>query len=170
MKTNLTRLILLLALALSGMSVYGQDETPQPGPTPDVNKPNQQFRIMRELGLTQDQVQQIRRINAQRREITQEAQTKLREATRALDTAIYSENVSEEEVKLRMRDVQLAQAEMIKVKTMTEYMIRKVLTPEQLEKFRQLRERLMNRQNQPKGDQTRPADRIRDRRMQRPIE
>ena len=167
MKT-IMKLAFGLMLILGTVTVFGQEEKPQPTPGPEMNRPNQQVRMLRELGLTPEQIQQIRRINSERRQVTADAQLKLRDANRALDDAIYSENVSEEEVKLKMKDVQLAQAEMIRVKTLTEYLIRKVLTPEQLEKFRALRERMMNRQRDQNQDKQRPADRIRDRRMDRP--
>lgn len=170
MKLTLFRILTLAICLCGGSAAFGQETKPDPQPTPEVNRPNQQIRMLRELGLTQEQVQQIRRINAERQPLMRDAQEKLREANRQLDAAIYSESVSEEDVKLKMKDVQLAQAEVTKVKTLTEYLIRKVLTPEQLEKFRELRERLMNRQNQNSQPGKTPADRIRDRRTQRPIE
>lgn len=162
-------LMIALTIAAAALVSAAQEENPQP--TPEPQQPNEQFRMMRDaIGLTPEQFQQIRRINAERRPLMQEAQMKLREANRALDDAIYSENVSEDEIKLKMKDVQLAQAEVIKVKTLTEFQIRRVLTPDQLEKFRQFRERLINRQKNPNKERPRPMDRLRERRNQRPIE
>lgn len=167
MRTITPKLILVVfAIVLCGLNALAQDENPQPNQ--DAKRPNQQVRMLQALGLTPEQVQQIRRINAERRPITQEAQIKLRTANRALDLAIYSEAANEDEIKEKMKDVQLAQAELIKVRTLTEYQIRRVLTNEQLEKFRTLRERLMNRQNEPNNETKRPVERIRERRMQRP--
>ncbi|HVE59927.1 MAG TPA: hypothetical protein VNB22_24150, partial [Pyrinomonadaceae bacterium] len=42
---------------------------------------------------------------------------------------------------------QIAQSELLKERTLTEYLIRKVLTPEQLVKFRDLREQIRQRIN-----------------------
>lgn len=137
------------ALLLAGTASHSfAQETPTPDEKPNenrMNRPQRDFRIMEALGLTQDQIRQIRRINATRRPAMQEAQTRFREANAALDAAIYSETTDEELVKTRMKDVQLAQAEVIKERTLTEFLIRKVLTPDQLEKFRRLRERMRNR-------------------------
>lgn len=154
-------LLLIAALILGNAAVFAQEETPQT--TPDANKPVRRVRMLQELGLTREQIQQIQRINVQRGPLMQSAQTKLRLANRALDLAIYSETVSEDEIREKMKAVQLAQAEQIKVRTFTEYQIRRVLTPEQLEKFRQLRERMMNRQDSKRDMRTRPAERLRDR-------
>lgn len=161
--------MIVLTVAAATVVTVAQNENPQP--TPETQQPNEQFRMMRDaIGLTPEQFQQIRRINAERRPLMQEAQMKLRDANRALDDAIYSENASEEDIKLKMKDVQLAQAEVLKVKTLTEFLIRRVLTPDQLEKFRQFRERMINRQKNLNKERQRPADRFRERRNQRPIE
>ncbi len=154
-------LISLAALILGSVSIFAQEETPQT--TPGADKPVRQVRILQELGLTREQIQQIRRINVQRRPLMQESQQNLRLANRALDLAIYSETATEDDIREKMKAVQLAQAEQIKVRTFTEYQIRRVLTPEQLEKFRQLRERMMNRQDSKTEKQTRPSDRLLDR-------
>jgi Spy/CpxP family protein refolding chaperone len=147
MKSTLKTILIILATALLAVAVAAQDD-----PTSDkkiADRPNPPVRILAELGLTREQIQQIRRINAERKPLITDAQLKLREANRELDLAIYSETASEDDIKLKMKDVQSAQAEVIKVRTLTEYLIRKVLTPEQLDKFRQLRERMMQRRNQP---------------------
>lgn len=112
-------------------------------------QPMRPMRILKELELTREQIQQIRRINAQRQPIIQAATRNLREASRALDVAIYADAPNEEEIQAKMKDVQAAQAELLKARTMTEFMIRKVLTPEQLEKFRQMRLRQIQ-DDQPK--------------------
>ncbi len=138
-----------LLMCLTFSTVNAQEQVP-----PDNQNPNQMvrpFKIFEELGLTREQIQQIRRLNQERKPIIQEAQQRLREATRNLDTAIYADNSTDEEVKERMKEVQLAQAEMIKVRTLTEYQIRKILTFEQLIKFRQLREQLKQRMNELKN-------------------
>lgn len=136
--------LLLTALAFSNAAAQEADET----------KPNQAarpFRIMQELGLTQEQIQQIRRINQARKPVMQAAQIRWREANANLDAAIYADEVSEEQIKELTISAQKAQAELLKERTITEYLIRKVLTPEQLVKFRELRERVKDRLNQRKN-------------------
>lgn len=161
-KTLLTNMFWLILLIFgAAFPASAQEENPNPNQNFDQNK--RPVRILEELGLTREQIQQIRRINAQRKPLMQEAQRQLREANRNLDAAIYSDTADEEDIKAKMKEVQLAQAEVTKVKTLTEVLIRKVLTPEQLEKFRNLRQRMMQRQN----NQTNQPNRLNNRNPQR---
>ena len=130
-----------LLIVFSSSAVKAQDEMP---PT---DAPGKQFarqrrpNLMAELGLTQNQRQQIRRINVEKRPLLREAQQRLREANRNLDQAIYANNVIESEIQARLKDVQTAQAELIKIRLTNELAVRRLLTAEQLSKFRDLRER-----------------------------
>ena len=154
-KLNLLSLIfavLLLTCAFS--TVNAQDEPPIDAPKAQVDgqrRPN----LLQELGLTKEQRQQIRRLNADKQPMMREAQMRLREANRNLDQAIYADNVDETEIQARMKEAQIAQAEVIKIRSLTELAVRKILTPEQLAKFREVRrqfaERMENRQNQIKN-------------------
>ena len=110
----------------------------QPTPTPvkDVRTT-----ALAQLGLTKEQVQEIRRINVARKPLMDEAQKNLREANRLLDEAIYSDQVNETDVQLRLKDAQTAQAEVARIRFMNEFAVRRVLTPEQLVRFRELRQR-----------------------------
>ena len=109
------------------------------------NQPNERQnvrpqRLFEQLGLSREQIQQIRRINQEKQPLIREAQEKLREANRALDAAIYADNANEVEIQNRLKDAQTAQAEVVKIRTSIEFAVRQVLTTEQLAKFRQLRE------------------------------
>lgn len=157
----------LLVLSFTFTTTLAQDETPstdeqQTNSARQVRRPN----LLRELGLTREQIQQIRRINQTNRPLIQEAQRRLREANRALDEAIYADVPNDFYIQERTKAVQQAQAEVIKNRTRTEFLIRKVLTPEQLVKFREMRSRLQqrleNRQNQP--TETRPVNNLNRRR------
>ena len=129
----------------------------------DDDRPN----LLKELGLTPEQVQQIRRMNQARRPLMENAVRRLREANRSLDMAIYADTLNEEDVAARMKEFQLAQAEVAKLRFRGELELRKVLTSEQLGKFRQLRERFgrgrerrqNRRRNLPPGQ--RPLERLR---------
>lgn len=97
--------------------------------------------LFAELGLSQNQRQQIRRFNDEKKPLARAAQERLRAANRNLDEAIYSNNVNEAEIQTRLRDVQTAHAEVIRIRFVNELAVRKILTAEQLAKFRNLRER-----------------------------
>jgi Spy/CpxP family protein refolding chaperone len=119
------------------------------------DRPPKEFRpqqILRELGLSREQIQQIRGIHEDKRELMQAAQMRLRDANRNLDKAIYADNVNEEEIQTRLKEVQTAQAEVIKLRNMTELAVRKVLTAEQLAKFRELRAQAMKRMEEQRMD------------------
>lgn len=127
---------------------------------PENTRPN----LMRELGLSQEQIQQIRRMNAERKPLMNQAQRRLRMANRALDQAIYSDSVNEEDVQVRLKEFQAAQAEMVRLRFTNELAVRKILTREQLVRFRELRQnfaerRRQNMQNNPAGRQLRLRNR-----------
>lgn len=176
MKTiKFTSLIFTILLSLLAFSVVSAQEEPENDEMP-VQRRARPFRIMQELGLTREQVQQIRRINQERRPVMQEAARRWRAASRELDTAIYSDDSNEEQVKELLRSAQNAQAELLKERTLTEFLIRQVLTPEQLVKFRGLRQQLMrnrfedrknvDNQSEQETPPQRPFNRFRQRRNQ----
>ncbi len=101
--------------------------------------------FLRELGLSREQIQKIRILNSERAPLMMEAQKALREATRNLDQAIYADSIDESVVQNRLNEVQIARNEVFKIRAMSEFEIRKVLTPEQLTRFRELRDRFNNR-------------------------
>ena len=141
-----------LTMIFSFSAVNAQDEMPpenQNRPAGRERRPN----LLAELGLTQEQRRQIRRINLEKRPLARDAQQRLREANRNLDRAIYADSVNETEIQARLKDVQSAQSELIKIRFTNELAVRRILTPEQLSKFRGLREqftqRMENNQDQP---------------------
>lgn len=157
-----------LILTLAFTAVKAQDKPPTDAPKPQFDEPRRP-NLLQELGLNQEQRQQIRRLNADKKPLIREAQMRLREANRNLDQAIYADNIAETEIGARLKEVQLAQAEVIKIRSLTELAVRKILTPEQLIKFREIRrqfaERLENRQNQLKNRMTDAPNRRRNNRQ-----
>ncbi len=97
--------------------------------------------LMAQLGLTQDQIKQIRQINQAKKPQMRAAQDRLREANRNLDQAIYADVANDVEIQARLKDVQSAHAEVIKIRSLTELAVRKILSPDQLAKFRDVREK-----------------------------
>ena len=150
-KINFLSLIFTFLLTVLAFSAaFGQEPVEDDNPRPAARP----FRIMQELGLTREQIQQIRRINQARKPIMQDAQQRWQDARRSLDTAIYADNANDEEIKGLTKEAAIAQSELLRARTLTEYLIRKVLTPEQLTKFRELRQRLMERPNNRKNAST----------------
>lgn len=97
--------------------------------------------ILRQLGLSEEQIQQIHRLNAEKKPLMGEAQKRLRDATHVLDESIYADQVNEADIQARLKEVQLAQAEMAKLRYVNELAVRRILTQEQLIRFRELRQR-----------------------------
>lgn len=152
-----TLLFLTVLMAFAGVA-FGQDTKPPDGQKPADNQPQDvRANALRQLGLSRDQIQQIRMVNAERKPLMAEAQRRLREANLALDEAIYSDHVSESDVQARLKEAQSAQAEVARIRYMNELSVRKILTTEQLVRFRELRrsfeqERVQNRiQNREQG-------------------
>lgn len=140
MKNLTNTLAIILAMLLLTAAAMSQETPPNPQETPAVQQDNRAG-LLRELGLTPEQVREIRRANQERKPLMEAAQQRLREANRRLDAAIYADNVNESEVQTFVREAQEAQAEVIRIRSMNELSIRRILNPEQLERFRGLRQR-----------------------------
>jgi len=149
---------------------YGQGDPPVvEATTPQTDRPaGQQVDILRQLGLTKEQAQRIRRANMERKPLLEAAQAKFREANLALDEAIYADVLNEEEVKLRLKEAQIAQAELIRVRFTNELMIRRVLTPEQLTRFREMRQRFAAGRENMQTRQRMNMEKRRQRQQERP--
>jgi Spy/CpxP family protein refolding chaperone len=175
-RTNFLGLILTGFLLLLAFSSANAQET-----NPEAEKPGQlrPFKLLQELGLTREQVQQIRRINQERRPVMQEAQQRWQIARRNLDIAIYADDSTDEKMRELTKQAQIAQGELLKERTITEFMIRKVLTPDQLLKFRNLRDQLIERMNNRANRETpenandqpqKPLNRLQQRRNQNRVQ
>ena len=141
-------LILVFASFLivsASSAVKAQDEMLPPDAQNQQSDRRGRPNLLAELGLKQDQRQQIRRINQEKRPLLREAQQRLREANKSLDQAVYADRVIETEIQSRLKEVQTAQAELIKIRSSSELAVRKILTAEQIAKFRDLRQRFSRR-------------------------
>jgi Spy/CpxP family protein refolding chaperone len=143
-KNNLLRYLTVTAFMLLGsVTLFAQaavsDSSQTKPPVNTVKPPEERPNLFKELGLTPDQVAQIKGINIERKPLMEEANRKLREANRALDMAIYADSPSDAEVQSRLEEFRQAQADVVRIRFMSEYAVRKVLTPDQLVKFRDLR-------------------------------
>lgn len=131
---------LFLFAMLFVLPVLAQDEPVSEPQRPVVNQ-DPRANMLRQLGLNRDQIQRLQRINRERKPTMDAAQEKLRNANQALDFAIYADEVSETDVQAKLKDVQLAQAEVFRIRFTNELAIRRLLTPEQLVRFRNMRQR-----------------------------
>lgn len=142
---------LLIAFSVAGVSAQNLQQQNRQKPKNNLR----QQKLLQALGLSAEQIRQIRRINGEKKIQMGEAQARMRLATRNLDQAIYSDGANEEEIQSRLNEVQAAQSEIIKIRFLTEFEVRKILTAEQLNKFRQLRQQFIERMNE--ADNQTPA-------------
>jgi Spy/CpxP family protein refolding chaperone len=142
-KFNLFSFLLVCLLSLLSFSTANAQEEMPPADAPqkEFNRPAPRPNLLRELGLTPEQIQQIKQLNSDRKPLMMDAQRRVREATRNLDRAIYADALNETEIAARLKDLQNAQAEIARLRSSDELKVRKILTPEQLVKFRELRQR-----------------------------
>jgi Spy/CpxP family protein refolding chaperone len=82
---------------------------------------------------------EVRRVNQSRKAQMDAAQGRLRDANQALDEAIYADNFDQAAFDSRLKEVQAAQADLVRLRFTNEMNIRKILTPDQLARFRELR-------------------------------
>lgn len=155
---------ILFALVLFGVSFVGAQETL---PTPDPAKqqltasPDQtRADMLAELGLTREQFQQLRQMNAARKPMVESANKRLRLANRSLDEVIYGDAVDEGEFRARLKEYQEAQADVARIRFENELTLRRVLTPDQLTKFRAVRQHFAD-ERKALRQQNRPAQNIR---------
>lgn len=150
------KLLIAMAAALFlSIAVAAQDGPPPENQPPNDQRPNP----LAELGLSAEQIQQLRRKNQEQRPRMNDAQKRLREAIHDLDTAIYADSTNDDLVQTRLKAFQEAQAEVTRLRFTNELNIRKILTPDQLVRFREIRRRLAmaaEKFRQQRQDQQRP--------------
>lgn len=136
--------LLFLCFTASPASAQEGGAAAAPGET-EQRAGNQGGNLIRTLGLTPDQLAQIRAIRERNREERRLANERLRSAHQALDEAIYADAPSEAVIEERARELAAAQAASVRLRALTELGIRRVLTPEQLSTLRTLRQRQSER-------------------------
>lgn len=139
--TNIKRILFsLLALgALAATPSYARclnqlQQQPDPQQGGLVTDP------VRELNLSPEQRERIRAIREEMREQRAAINRRLREKNLALEELLDSDNPSEALVEQRLRDVAESQAASVRMRVLTEVRIRRVLTSEQLNTLRTLRQ------------------------------
>lgn len=142
-----------IVLGFSTVSGFAQDvrETNQKPPAVDAARPSDgKPNLLAQLGLSKEQLQQIRALNIEKKPVIEVAQKRLRMASRAVDDAIYADEANETVIDARIQELQAAQSEIIRLRSSNELAVRRVLTPEQLVRFREMRQQFdeMRQQNQ----------------------
>lgn len=156
LKTRALVAFLLFLLALSSSRAVAQNpvEFPPGEPPPHAG---QDADWREALGLTPEQMSRIREIRERHRAERQSAHQRLVQARRALDQAIYADEVNEGEVERLARELAEAQGAEVRLRAATELSIRRVLTAEQLNTFRAIRMRRMrDAQLRRRGDEGGP--------------
>lgn len=158
---NITKIIFIAFIFVVSASVdaFTQDAAvplhPREERAERMGRPN----LFRLLGLTPEQKEQIKALNVERRDRLVTAQTAHRQAMQALDGAIYAATVNEADVAAKLRELQRAQAELSRLRAEMELGVRRILSPEQLEKFRELRRQFAARRRGPGGEFIRRPER-----------
>lgn len=147
----LLSLVLLFALVPRASAQVRGAHPPEAGPQVDGVRPPPPRRdvgggLLLELNLTTEQRSQLREIRVQSDEQARALSRRLNAARRALDDTIYADAVDEAVIEQRVREVSEAQAALVRLRAQTELRVRRVLTPEQLQSFRELRQRARLRQ------------------------
>lgn len=158
--------LVTLLLSFSFVAAAQDDDAPPGAGDQPMRRPN----LFRELGLTQEQRDAIRKYNDENRPAIQEAQRRVREANRELDQAIYSEKVEDAVVEEKLKSFQDAQAEASRLRFNSELALRKILTSEQLVKFVAIRRRFAEarQEMQQRRREDRPMRRLDRQGQQRP--
>lgn len=138
--------VFAIASLIAVNTVAAQEARPADAPPPaEQRQAADQLRrdhgnLLQQLGLLDEQVQQIRKLNAEKRPLMGEALKRLHEATRALDAAIYADQLNVADIQLRLKETELAQAELSRLRYTNELAVRRILSQEQLVRFRELRQ------------------------------
>ena len=161
---------MLFILLLAAPARQALAQNPADAPQGDQAQAAQDSDWRTALNLTPDQMTKIRAIREQNKVEGQAIRRRVNQAQRALDQAIYSDNVNEAEVDQRARELAEAQAAEVRMRATTELNIRRVLTPEQLNTFRTIRqERIRQAQLKRRLENGNPQGPLRNRRLENGI-
>lgn len=162
-KPNFYKLFFVLTLLFGGFTfVNAQNGEPPPGA--DGFAPPPRPNLLQELNLSKQQIQQLRQINREWNPRRQKAQRDFRLAQRELDETIYLDESNDELINQKKAAVKIAHDELINTQTTMQTMIRRILTNDQLARFRQLREQFAQKQANPNNRPLNPAN-IQNRRL-----
>ena len=159
LKMKFISLLAPLMVLIVCAPLYASVGDQQQGPPP-VDDP------VRELNLSPEQREKIRALREQTRDERAAINQRLRATNRALEEVLDSDNPNEAVIEERLRDVAQAQAASMRMRVLTEFRIRRVLTPEQQTTLRTLRQNARSARrgpdwNNPGGERRQGEDRPR---------
>ncbi|MGB8508579.1 MAG: Spy/CpxP family protein refolding chaperone [Pyrinomonadaceae bacterium] len=147
------RLAFTLALIFSVSAARAQGQTQAASPSRETTTAQARpasndaaASLLMQLNLKPEQIEQMKEI---RRQSAPEAAALIRrrnQARRALDEALYSDALDESLIGQRAGEVAEAQAAVVRLEAQTQLRVRRVLTTEQVQMFRGLRQRAQRRQ------------------------
>jgi Spy/CpxP family protein refolding chaperone len=141
-----------MLLAMISFDMVARAQTsPENNAMPEARGENSRRTLLQALNLTPEQQNEIRRISAQSADERRQLQQRWQATRRALDEAIYSGEADEALIEMLAREAAEAQAAIIRMRALTEYRIRRVLTLEQLQTLRELRARFPRRRDGLRG-------------------
>ncbi|MEP7075655.1 MAG: hypothetical protein ABI878_07560 [Acidobacteriota bacterium] len=159
MKITSSHILITFAAMVVFLTAASGQEAPQPSqikPPLVAEQTDEKPDLLGQLGLSREQIQRIRRMNADRKPLIEAANTRLREANKNLDQAIYGDvSVDSAEFLVRLNEYQSAQADVARIRFESELNVRRILSPDQLVKFRDIRRQFaekrkeMRQQNAP---------------------
>lgn len=155
-------LALVLLIFTFGANAAAQEDEASPTPDEAAEARPQNADLLQDLNLSPEQKEQLRQIRQQTAADGRFVTQRVRRARRALDEAIYSPDASEAIIEKRAREFAAAQAEQIRLRSLTELKVRRVLSPNQLQTFLNLRRQAFARQRmlrQSGDNQRRPRER-----------
>ncbi|MEO6390986.1 MAG: periplasmic heavy metal sensor [Pyrinomonadaceae bacterium] len=161
---------IVLAASSFGPATVAQTEPPN-GPPPNEMQEgqNRQFpELGQALNLSREQRQQLFAVNQRTAPEFRQARMRMQLAQEELDEAVYNDVTDESVVIAKTKEFIQAQGEFTRLRTIREFRIRQILTPEQLARLREIRDRARNRNGgepvQPNGEPINPNG---ERRLQR---
>jgi Spy/CpxP family protein refolding chaperone len=152
MRTNIALPLITFCLFAGGIVAAAQEAAPPAAQAPPSGQVGD---IISHLNLTPDQMDKIKAIGAEQRDERQATMRRIRQAEKALDDAIYVENADESVIAARAKEVADARAEQVRLQALREVRIRRILTPEQLVSFLDLRRQVRQNQLQRRMEQQR---------------
>jgi len=136
---SLVRILLPTVLLLALTAVTALAQSPQ-DPPPNAPPPGAaDVDLLKELRLTPEQRQRIRLIQRDSKDERAAIGMRLREANRSLEDALDSETLDDNLIEQRLQAVAAAQNAQLRMRIQTEVKIRRVLNPEQLAIWHELR-------------------------------
>ena len=132
-RTTLPIVAIVVLLTVTAAAQSTQD--PQPNAPPQGTAPD----LLEQLRLTPEQRQKIRQIQRDTKDERTAIGLRLRESNRALEDALDAEVLDDSLIEQRMQAVSAAQAAQLHLRIQTEVRIRRVLNPDQLAVWHDLR-------------------------------